>query len=134
MEALPDCPEWLTEPAKLEWQRVLPELAKAGRLATLDRAALAAYCQCFAHWQVAEQFLAEHGSVVVLRNDKGEVKGAVPAPQHTIACKMLDKMRAFAIELGLTPAARKRLGKGTKADAKPNPLSGLRVVRNQAIP
>ena len=61
MEALPDCPEWMTEPAKLEWQRVLPELAKAGRLATLDRAALAAYCQCFAHWQAAEQFLAEGG-------------------------------------------------------------------------
>jgi phage terminase small subunit len=47
---------------------------------------------------------------------------------------MLDKMRAFASELGLTPAARKRLGKGSKADTKPNPLAGLRVVRNQATP
>jgi len=136
MEPLPDCPEWLTEPAKLEWQRVLPELAKAGRLAKLDRAALAAYCQCYAHWQAAEQFLAEHGSVVVLRNDKGEVKGAVPAPQHTIACKMLDKIRAFSIELGLTPASRKRLGKqatksGTVDANSSNPLTNLKVLRKE---
>src|SRR5271167_2051839 len=47
---LPQAPAELAGDARTEWRRVARTLHRAGLLATLDRAALAAYCQAFARW------------------------------------------------------------------------------------
>jgi phage terminase small subunit len=41
---IPEPPEFLTDVALQEWRRVAPELAAAGLLTELDRAALSMYC------------------------------------------------------------------------------------------
>ena len=106
---LPECPEWLSDAAKLEWSRVGPELARLGLLQIVDQAALAAYCQCYADWQECQRFIEQNGRVVVLRSDKGEVKAMIAAPQAGLALKYLDKIRQFAGEFGFTPSARSRI-------------------------
>ena len=44
----PTQPDWLLREAKAEWRRVVPELERMGLLTTVDRAALATYCQAWA--------------------------------------------------------------------------------------
>ena len=78
-------------------------------LTHVDMAALAAYCQCYAHYVEAERVIQEHGFTVSIRDDKGVLKAVLPVPEIGIACKMLDKIRAFAGELGFTPSARSRI-------------------------
>src|SRR5262245_3472717 len=61
---VPACPSHLDRTAKREWRRITPELKKLGLLSHLDRAALAAYCQCWAEWVSAEQHLQVDGYVL----------------------------------------------------------------------
>jgi P27 family predicted phage terminase small subunit len=103
------CPSWLSALAKREWRRVAPELARLGLLTRVDVAALAGYCQSYAHWVEAELFIREHGTTYTLRTDKGEVKGVFAVPQVGIVKAMLDKVRQFAAEFGFTPSARGRI-------------------------
>src|SRR5215469_12484602 len=55
---LPAAPAELTADAKTEWQRVARRLHALGLLTTVDRAALAAYCQAWGRWRQAERALA----------------------------------------------------------------------------
>lgn len=54
---LPTPPDFLDDQALREWERIAPELHQLGLLTRLDRAALAAYCQSYAHWIKAETAL-----------------------------------------------------------------------------
>src|SRR4051812_38548487 len=45
---LPEPPDWLDVGALEEWQRIVPELEKAGVLSLVDGAALEGYCSNFA--------------------------------------------------------------------------------------
>lgn len=40
----PDCPKWLTGPAKKEWNRLVEKLQAVGVLQSVDLALLASYC------------------------------------------------------------------------------------------
>ena len=86
-----------------------PILSAAKLLTPADRAALAGYCQCWARWVEAERFISEHGTVVQFRDEHGNLKYSQAAPHVGIAIKMLDRMRQFAAEFGMTPAARSRV-------------------------
>ena len=114
----PKCPRWLLPEAKREWRRKAPELALMGVLTQIDGSALAAYCQVWAHWRECEEFITENGRVIVLRDDKGVVKWTQETPQARLALKYLEKIRQFASEFGLTPAARV----GLPASPKKNSL------------
>ncbi|HYN08041.1 MAG TPA: P27 family phage terminase small subunit [Vicinamibacterales bacterium] len=76
-------PAHLTAAERAVWtetvSRVSGELT-AARLTVLEN-----YCVERARQVAAEQFLREHGDVLVLRNDRGEVTGSKPAPQLAIA-------------------------------------------------
>ena len=48
---VPECPEWLSDDAKAEWNRLLPELDRNGLLTKADMAAFAGYCDSFAMWK-----------------------------------------------------------------------------------
>src|SRR5215467_8094606 len=56
--AFPNPPDHLNTEARQEWARVSQELYVLGMLSNIDRASLAAYCQCYGRWIQAERAIA----------------------------------------------------------------------------
>jgi P27 family predicted phage terminase small subunit len=103
-DAMPRCPEHLAPVAKTEWRRVGRTLHAMGVLTTIDRAALAAYCQAYARWVEAEEKLKE--SPALYKTPSGYVQ---QSPWLVVANKQLELMGRYMTELGMTPAARSRV-------------------------
>ena len=99
-----ECPEWMSVEGRQEWARVAPMLRSMGLLTAADTMALAGYCQAYARWREAEDFISVHGSVV--RTPSGYVQ---QVPQVSIAQTNLKIMKDFMSEFGMTPASRSRL-------------------------
>lgn len=89
------CPDWFPADAKLEWNRVVPELDRVGVLTSVDAATVEAHCLAYA-----------------------EVIGAARRGEPLKAA-MLTALRVGAAELGLTPAARAKLVVPQGADNDP---------------
>ena len=100
----PRCPSWLEDEAKKEWKRMAKVLEQMGLLTEMDMAAFAGYCQAYARWKEAEEFLTQHGSMV--RTPNGYLQ---QVPQVSIAQQNLKIMQSFCAEFGLTPATRARI-------------------------
>lgn len=75
-----------------------------GLLTDMDMAAFAGYCQAFARWKEAEEFLTQHGSIV--RTPNGYLQ---QVPQVAIAQTNLKIVLKFCEQFGLTPSARSRI-------------------------
>jgi P27 family predicted phage terminase small subunit len=107
---LPDPPPELSADALTEWQRIAPRLLAAGMITSIDRAALAAYCQAYGRWAAAERHLARmidrptEGLLISTKNGN-----AIHNPLVSIANKALRDMVVFAAELGMTPSGRSRV-------------------------
>ena len=94
-------PDWLEAYAQLEWGVVAPELHRLGLLTAVDLTAFAAYCQSYARWRAAEEWMSEHGNTVV------ELTGTVRrAPEAMISQAALVDMSRFGSAFGLSPSAR----------------------------
>ena len=127
MGGLPQPPAELSDDARNEWRRVARQLHKAGLLATLDRAALAAYCMAWARWRAAEKALAAMAEQdpltggLLIKTSNGN---AIQNPLVGIANKAAAAMVRFAAEFGMTPSARSRI-EATPADdaGKPDPAA-----------
>jgi P27 family predicted phage terminase small subunit len=102
-DGMPRCPKHLAPAARTEWRRVARTLYM-GVLTTIDRAALAAYCQSYAKWVEAEQKLK--GTPALLKTPGGYVQ---QSPWVAIANKQLELMGRYMTELGMTPASRSRV-------------------------
>ncbi|NEX63452.1 P27 family phage terminase small subunit [Noviherbaspirillum galbum] len=81
----PTCPDWLPVEARDEWNRIVPELDNLGVLTCVDNAVLVGHCATYA-----------------------EIVSTVRAGEPLKAA-LLAQMRAYASELGLSPAARAKL-------------------------
>lgn len=55
----PRCPAWLEGEAKKEWKRMAGQMEKLGILTEIDMAAFAGYCQAYARWKEAEEFITQ---------------------------------------------------------------------------
>ena len=118
---LPDCPEWLENEAKAEWKRLAVSLYNLGLLTELDMAAFASYCQAYARWKEAEEFISQHGSIVKTKTGYWQ-----QVPQVSIAQTYLKIMNKAAAEFGLTPSARSRIIAGnTKAEDAVDEMEAL---------
>jgi P27 family predicted phage terminase small subunit len=106
-DGIPRCPKHLAPIARTEWRRVARTLHAMGVLTTIDRAALAAYCQSYAKWVEAEQRLKE--TPPLLKSPSGYVQ---QSPWMAIANKQLELMGRYMTELGMTPASRSRVSGG----------------------
>lgn len=102
--AVSACPDWLEDEAKAEWARMGKILVDMGVLTEVDVAAFAGYCQAYARWKEAEEFLTQHGSIV--RTPNGYLQ---QVPQVSIAQTNLKIMLKFCEQFGLTPSARSRI-------------------------
>lgn len=100
----PKCPAWLDEEAKKEWKRLAKALESMGVLTDIDMAAFAGYCQSYARWKEAEEFIAQHG--LIFKTPSGYFQ---QVPHVSIAQTNLKIMLKFAAEFGLTPSARSRI-------------------------
>jgi P27 family predicted phage terminase small subunit len=105
----PSCPRWLSAEAKRAWRETVPVLRAMRILARIDRDALAAYCQAYARWKAAEQFLDQHGDVYPIRDESGKIKYMQAFPQVFIARSQLQVLRSYQQEFGMTPSARTRV-------------------------
>jgi P27 family predicted phage terminase small subunit len=106
-EGLPDCPGHLSDLAREEWHRIAATLHGAGVLTTVDRAALAAYCQAWGRWVEAEEKLKDLPAMI--RTPSGYVQ---QNPWLPVANKQLEIMGRYMAELGITPASRSRVQAG----------------------
>lgn len=100
----PKCPTWLEAEAKKEWRRMSKQLEMLGLLTEVDMAAFAGYCQAYARWKEAEEFISKHGSIIKTPN--GYLQ---QIPQVNIASNYLKLMSKFCEQFGLTPSARSRI-------------------------
>ena len=100
----PRCPLWLEEEAKKEWRRMVKILEYMGLLTEIDMAAFAGYCQAFARWKEAEEFISKHGTIVKTPSGYWQ-----QVPQVSIAQTYLKIMNRFCEQFGLTPSARSRM-------------------------
>ena len=117
----PACPKWLEDEAKKEWRRLAKQMEQLGILTQVDMAAFAGYCQAYARWREAEDFITQHGSI--FKTPSGYVQ---QVPQVSIAQQNLKIMQSFATEFGLTPACRARIvASGGAAESDDDPMAQL---------
>ena len=107
----PSCPKWLEPEAKKEWRRLSKQLEQLGVLTELD---MAAYCQAYARYKEAEEFITQHGSIVKTPSGYWQ-----QVPQVAQAQTYSKIMLRLAEQFGLTPSARSRIiaGGGDSAPA-----------------
>jgi P27 family predicted phage terminase small subunit len=109
---LPVAPAHLDPRARAEWEHIVPELWAAGLLTSVDGATLAAYCNAYARWAEAEEALAkmrERDGVtgaLLIKTKNGNV---IQNPLVGASNRAMLLMMRFAIEFGMTPAARANL-------------------------
>lgn len=122
-DGLPTCPTHLAEVAREEWGRLAEVLYDMGVVTLVDRAALAAYCQCYGRWVEAEEKLA--ATPMLLKTATGYVQ---QSPWLSIANKQLELMGRYMAELGLTPASRSRVAAYAEAARKADPVERIEMV------
>ena len=112
----PRCPAWLEDEAKKEWKRMAKQMEQLGILTEIDMAAFAGYCQAYARWKEAEEFITQHGTIVKTPSGYWQ-----QVPQVSIAQTYLKIMNRFCEQFGLTPSSRSRIvaenGEDKESDA-----------------
>lgn len=116
----PKCPAWLEPEAKKEWRRMSKILEELGILTEIDASAFSGYCQAYARWKEAEEFLSKHGTI--FKTPSGYIQ---QVPQVSIAQTYLKIMKDFCSEFGLTPSSRSRINAGTAKGDTDDPMEEL---------
>jgi len=99
----PEPPDWLCPEAQVLWRQLAPPMHQAGILTPLDVLTFAWFCDLTIQVQRAREWL-DHGVMV-----KGRRDPLVPNPAWRTYRDGLVLLRAYAIELGLTPSARSQI-------------------------
>lgn len=109
---VPEPPGFLSDYGKEEWRRIIVELYRLRLMTIVDLNPLAAYCQAYSRWRVAEEKIAamaktdpETGALLLGKPSGIQVANPLVAISDTAARAMI----RYAGEFGLTPAARSRL-------------------------
>jgi P27 family predicted phage terminase small subunit len=100
-------------------------LEAIGVLTEIDMAAFAGYCQAYARWKEAEEFLSKHGTI--FKTPSGYIQ---QVPQVSIARNYLQTMKDFCSEFGLTPAARTRIRADVVETETDDPMEKLLRVKD----
>jgi P27 family predicted phage terminase small subunit len=100
---IPQCPS--DDPLVVEvWEYTVGQLREMKVVTMADRDALFAYCQQVALNRRATEILAREGLFINVLNSP-----SCPHPALKMQADSAAKMKSFAIEFGLTPAARTRI-------------------------
>ena len=104
-----ECPNWLQGDAKIEWERLAPQLEKLKLLTSLDRTAFAIYCEEWASYQECIRFIHKHGRTYTVKDADGNTKMVRPYPQVAQANQHICNIRSYASEFGFTPSSRGKI-------------------------
>ena len=121
----PRCPSWLEDEAKKEWKRMSKQLEQLGILTEIDMAAFAGYCQAYARWKEAEEFITQHGTIVKTPSGYWQ-----QVPQVSIAQTYLKIMNKFCEQFGLTPSARSRIVADTAEDKESDAVNFINCLKH----
>ena len=117
-------PPWLPLGARVEWERVYPELSSLGLVTVVDQAALACWCLAVDSLERSTKMLCQthecHNPEIQI-TDKGYecVSGA-----ELMRRQAMKDIRAFCQEFGFSPAARSRIAVPEKTDGGLDALLG----------
>lgn len=89
--------------ASREWVRVAPALQQSAGLNAVDTVLLTDYCVCVARIDQGERALTRDGALV-----QGE-RGWQKSGWTTIVAQYRTQLRAYIVELGLSPSSRAKL-------------------------
>lgn len=106
-------PEWLSDAAALEYNRVVDEAAKINLLDNLDAAALAIYADQYDHYVQAAIDIQQNGSLIEGKN------GPVVNPSVQVQTKAAEIIGRMSAKLGLATTDRLKLIVPTKEAEKP---------------
>ncbi len=104
-EAVTDlaAPDWLSEYARSEWNRVMPILTERRILTSGDLGSLENYCIAIGTVREMEAHLQQHGHI------QTDLEGRMKRnPAVGIQAEATTRARLLAAELGLTPVSRSR--------------------------
>jgi P27 family predicted phage terminase small subunit len=101
----PDCPEWLTDDAKLIWDKAVPILERTGILTEADGDVLAQYSTAFSNWKQLE--IKMRGLPLVMVVGKGGYMQQAPLVSACMKASML--VSRLGELLGLNPSSRSRI-------------------------
>jgi P27 family predicted phage terminase small subunit len=87
-----------------------------GLLTEIDRAALAAYCQCWARWVQAEEAMRDPEHKMVTLTDSGY---PVVTPWINVANTAMKQMLRYLTEFGMTPASRSKVTAASEEEDDP---------------
>jgi len=97
----PGMPTWLSREAKGEWRRIVPRLEAMGVLSTIDRAAIATYCEAWSDFVKWTAWLKKKGHTY-----SGPNGASCARPEVGYRDKARQEMRHLLAEFGLSPASR----------------------------
>lgn len=105
-------PEGLSEAEAAVWDLVADEVSGsvAGEL-------LRAWCACVVELRAGEAWVAEHGTTLTLRDDKGNVRSVVQAPKYVQVRALRGDLVRLADALALSPRARSKAAGVAVVDA-----------------
>lgn len=93
------------------------------KLATTgDYEALSKYCDIYAQWWAAREFIGRHGQTFPLKDEDGNVRCIQQFPQVSIYRNLLSVMQKYEVEFGMTPGARARMGNAAAEEKPTDPL------------
>ena len=113
---IPDPPDHLSKEGLEEWNRITPELYEMGLISVLDMASLAAYCQAYGRWAVAERELNESGELTITTMQNNIIQN----PLVGIANQAMEHMRKHLSNFGMSPADRAKVSAVAKKEEKDN--------------
>lgn len=100
----PPCPAFLGRIGRREWRRQVAELESLGVIATIDRAALAVWCDTWQEYLVAIAMIRKHGRQAV-----GSTGQMVVSPWFRAKATAAERLLKYAAQFGFTPSARARI-------------------------
>ena len=115
----PRCPASLSDEAKQVWRQIVPKLIDMRVLCKVDAGTLERYCDEFARWRRASDFIKQHGESYPIKNADGSLKYVQQFPQVSISSKLSASLLRIEQEFGLTPSARAGLSVTPQPTADP---------------
>ena len=114
-ENMPEPPSEVTEDKEAleEWNRIVPELHRAGIVKNIDRTALTQYCCAYSEWSKA---LRSCRHARLIRKKDGTL---LLNPSFKIVREMSALMVKLLSEFGMTPSSRVRLKPSGKKSTDP---------------
>ena len=112
-DGAPECPDYLSDLAKIEWWYMCSILNEMGLASRAARAALEIYCQTIAEWRHACEMVARHGAVIQMKTKSGGIPKRNPF--DLIRERTAQMCAKMLTEFGLTPSSRSRVQVDRKA-------------------